>query len=246
MLRSAVYYLFTFVTVVVFAPLALLLRPLPYRLRYRAVGLWTHLNLWCLRAICRLGYRVRGVENIPSGPAIIMCKHQSAWETLAMQAIFPPHVWVLKRELLWLPIFGWGLATLEPIAIDRKAGRRAIQQVIDQGRDRLARGRWIMIFPEGTRVAPGVKHRYGLGGGVLAEQTGAPIVPVAHNAGLYWPRNSMLKKPGVVDVVIGPVIETRGRASADIMRDVETWIERESDRLLAEAGFPLPAAAAAG
>ena len=210
---------------VVIAPLSLLTFPLPFVMRYRFIGLWTHFNLWWLERSCGLHYQVEGTENIPAGNAIVMAKHQSTWETLALQRIFGPQVWVLKRELLWVPLFGWGLALLEPIAIDRKAGRKAVRQVIHQGIQRLQAGRWVVIFPEGTRVAPGERKRYGVGGALLAAQSGYPVVPVAHNAGEFWRRHSFIKYPGVIRVVVGAPITSAGRPANEIIAEVEEWIE---------------------
>lgn len=198
---------------------------LPYRWRYVLVSRWTHLNLWWLDKTCRLNHRLIGAENIPQQPTIIFCKHESAWETLALQRYFTPQVWVIKRELLWIPFFGWGLATLRPIAIDRKSSRTALEQILTQGRERLNDGCWVVIFPEGTRVAPGEKRRYRQGGAMLAKETGYPVLPVAHNAGDFWPRNSLIKRPGTIELVIGPVIESAGRSANDINRLAEEWIE---------------------
>jgi len=142
----------------------------------------------------------------------------------------------MKRELLWVPFFGWALAILGSIAIDRKAGRKAIDQLVTQGRQRLEDGRWVVVFPEGTRIAPGQKGRYRIGGAVLAEQSGHPIVPVAHNAGEFWPRHGFLKRPGVIQVVIGPPISSRGRMAADILKEAEMWIEDTMGRI----SNPLP------
>jgi 1-acyl-sn-glycerol-3-phosphate acyltransferase len=156
---------------------------------------------------------------------VILAKHQSAWETIAFQQIFPPQTWVLKRELLWIPLFGWALALLRPIAIDRGAGRVAIEQVIEQGRERLQSGIWVVVFPEGTRVAPGTRRRYGIGGAALAAASGYPVVPVAHNAGSFWPRRGFRKRPGMIRVVIGPVIDSHGKTAEEIRRQAEEWIE---------------------
>jgi 1-acyl-sn-glycerol-3-phosphate acyltransferase len=160
-----------------------------------------------------------------------MCKHQSAWETLAIQLIFPAQVWILKRELLWLPIYGWGLASMQPIAIDRGSAIKSFRQIVKQGCDRLAEGLWVVIFPEGTRVAPGQSKKYLPGGGMLAEKSGAMIVPVAHNAGYFWPRNSIAKKPGIIQMVIGPAIDPHGKTAAEIMAEVEEWIENTVNEL---------------
>ncbi len=224
-LRSALFNLIMWLSVLVYAPLTLLTFPLPFVLRYRFIRQWARFQVWLLRALCHLDYRVEGLEHLPPGPAIVLAKHQSAWETIAFQHILPPHTWVLKRELLWVPFFGWGLSLLKPIAIERGAGRRAVQQLVRQGRERLKEGIWVVIFPEGTRIAPGHRGRYRIGGAVLAAETGYPVVPVAHNAGLYWPRRSFVKRPGIIRVVVGPVIHTQGRSAEEILGLVEQWIE---------------------
>ena len=230
-LRSSLFALGMWVTVVVFALLGLLFLPFPFAVRYGFISQWARLNLWWLRRVCGLGYVVEGREHIPDESSVVLCKHQSAWETLALQEVFPPQVWVMKRELLRVPFFGWGLAMLEPIAIDRSAGKKAMRQLIEQGSAALERGRWVVIFPEGTRVAPGRRGRYALGGATLACESGRPVVPVAHNAGEYWPRRGFLKRPGTIRMVIGPPIETAGRRPSEVNREVEEWIESTMARI---------------
>ncbi len=230
-LRSSVFAAGLWLSTLIFSLLLPVIFPLPYRWRYRFVLLWTRLNLWSLEKSCRLGYQLEGTENIPDTPSIVMSKHQSAWETLTLQTLFEPQVWVLKRELLWIPVFGWGLAMMRPIAIDRSSGRRAVKQVVRQGRQRLAEGCWVVVFPEGTRVAPGRRLRYRLGGAVLAEETGYPVVPVAHNAGEYWPRRSFLKRPGTIRMVIGAPIQSKARTAQEIIKDVEGWVEGTMERI---------------
>jgi len=181
--------------------------------------------------ICGIRMEVRGAENIPKRPCIVLCKHQSAWETFALQTVFPPQVWVLKRELLWLPFFGWGLALTSPIAIDRSKGKQAMRQLLEQGRDRLARGFCVVIFPEGTRMPYGVHGKYKVGGAVLAENTGTLVVPVAHNAGKFWGRNAFWKHPGTIVMSIGKPIDPKGLKADEINRRVEDWIEGEMTRL---------------
>ncbi|NIR29726.1 MAG: 1-acyl-sn-glycerol-3-phosphate acyltransferase [Gammaproteobacteria bacterium] len=232
-LRSLLFSLGLLVTTLVFAPLALLMRPLPYRSRYRTITRWTHINLWWLEKTCRIHQRVEGRENIPDTPSIVLCKHESAWETLALQRVFSPQVWVLKRELLWIPLLGWGLAALKPIAIDRKSGPRAVRQVIEQGRGRLRDGCWVVIFPEGTRVRPGERRPYRIGGAMLAQRTGFAVVPVAHNSGDYWPRRGFIKRPGTIRTIIGPTIESTGRSAAEVNRLAEDWIESTVMRIRA-------------
>jgi len=181
--------------------------------------------------ICRIRYRVIGAENLPREPCVIMCKHQSAWETLALQMIFPPQVWVTKRELLWFPFFGWGLAMLSPIAIDRSAGTRALRHLAEQGRERLDAGFCIVIFPEGTRVEPGKRGTYHLGGAWLTVKTGAHAIPVAHNAGQFWRKNAFIKHPGLITVSIGKPIASQGLSAAKLNQRVEDWIESEMPKL---------------
>ena len=232
-LRSLLFNLIFWLSVPVYALPALLIAVfLPFPRRFRLLSSWGRFHTWLVRRLCGLHYRVTGLSHLPRhGAAIIFSKHQSAWETIAFQEIFPPQTWVLKRELMWLPVFGWGLALLKSIAIDRGAGHKAVEQIVKQGRERLDEGIWVLIFPEGTRMAPGHKRRYGIGGAVLAAETGYPVVPVAHNAGSFWPRRGFLKKPGKIEVVIGPAIDPRGLSAAEINRRAEQWIEATVARL---------------
>lgn len=226
-LRSALFMLGMWLFTPIYTIIAILTFPLPPVRRYLIISGWARSMLWWLRVTCGIGYRVLGVENIPSSPAIILAKHQSAWETLAFQQIFPPQVWVMKRELLWLPFFGWGLAMTSPIAINRSGGREALKQMVTQGKARLSLGFCVVIFPEGTRVAPGEKGKYHIGGAWLATHTQAQAVPVAHNAGEFWGKNSFVKKPGTITVSIGPPIATAGLKPDQLNQRVEAWIEQE-------------------
>jgi len=237
-LRSFLFNLVMWVSVLFFVPFALLTFPFPLSVRYRFISQWARFQMFMLKHLCRLDYRIEGRKYLPPGPAIILSKHQSAWETIALQQIFPQQTWVLKRELIWVPLFGWGLALLKPIAIDRSSGRKAIEQVVEQGRERLQNGTWVVVFPEGTRVAPGHKRRYGIGGAVLAAETGYPVVPVAHNAGSFWPRRGFHKRAGIVDIVIGPTIDSRGKTAEEINRLAEAWIEGTMPRLEKQAALP--------
>ncbi|MFA5685678.1 MAG: lysophospholipid acyltransferase family protein [Lysobacteraceae bacterium] len=235
--RSGLFGAVFFTTIPIFAMATVLCFPFPVHVRYAVATRWARLNLWWLKYSCGLTYRVSGRENIPKDTAIIFSKHQSTWETLALQEIFPPQVWVLKRELLRIPFFGWGLAMVGAIGIDRKAGRKAVDQLVTQGRQRLESGRWVVVFPEGTRVAPGARGRYRIGGAVLAERTGHAIVPVAHNAGEYWPARGFRMRPGEIQVVIGPPIHSAGRSAAAVLKEAESWIEGT----MAQISAPRPA-----
>lgn len=231
LLRSILFECVRFPLTVTFSFIALLTFPFKPMTRYRVITRWSRLIMMSVSAICGVRYRVIGSDNLPSGPAIILSKHQSAWETLAYQQIFPPQVWVLKKSLLKIPFFGWGLAMMSPIAIDRSAGVRALRQTLEQGRERLAAGWWIVMFPEGTRIPPGQRGRYHVGGAWLAAQMGAKIVPVAHNAGTVWGRDAFIKYPGTITVSIGPALDAAGRAPEQLIKEVEHWVEQEVERL---------------
>ncbi len=198
---------------------------LPFPKRFVLARFWGLALLRVLKWTCRLDYVVEGRENLPPGNHIALWKHSSSWETIAMAVVFPRQVWVLKRELTWIPVVGWGIRQLHAIAIDRKSGHSAVGQVVEQGKQRLDEGDWIIIFPEGTRMPIGQTRKYGVSGTLLAVERDTLIVPVAHNAGKYWPRRGWIKKPGTVRVVIGPPIAPAGRDVREINKEVQDWIE---------------------
>jgi len=230
-LRSCLFAAVQLLITPPYSLIALCTFPLPALTRYRIIRGWARLMLVLVERICGIRYRVRGAEHIPSQPCVVLSKHQSAWETMAFQAIFPPQVQVIKRELLWIPFFGWGLAMVSPIAIDRGSGIRALKQMIEQGKDRLQRGFCVIVYPEGTRMAPGARGRYQTGGAAIAVHAGAPVVPVAHDAGRYWRRKAFRKYPGTITVSIGAAIDSRGMKAEALTRQAETWIESEMTRL---------------
>jgi 1-acyl-sn-glycerol-3-phosphate acyltransferase len=223
-LRSLIFLLVKAAMTIPFSLLTLLTFPLPAMTRYRVISQWSRIVQWLSRVIVGITYRVEGLENLPAGPAVILSKHQSAWETILFQQIFPPMSFVLKKNLLYIPFFGWGLALFSPIAIDRGAGREALKQIETQGRERLKSGFWVLIFPEGTRVAPGATARFQVGGAWLAVKSGVPVVPVAHNAGRFWPKNGFRKYPGEIVVKIGAPIPTTGRKASQVLAESENWI----------------------
>ena len=229
--RSAAFALAVIVITPPYAILALLVAPLPALTRYRIVTSWSRLVIALARIICRIRYRVEGDASPNGGPYIVLAKHQSAWETLAFQAIFPPQVLVVKRGLLWIPFFGWGLATLSPITIKRGARAQSLRRLGEQGRNRLERGFWVVIFPEGTRVQHGARERFQSGGAWLACREDVAVIPVAHNAGSVWPRNSFLKYPGTITVSIGAPTACAGRSAAALNSEVESWIEAQMQRI---------------
>jgi 1-acyl-sn-glycerol-3-phosphate acyltransferase len=201
---------------------------LPYRGRFALARVWAHVILFVLRWTCRLDYQVEGRERLPAGNHVALIKHSSSWETVAQAILLPPQVWVLKRELLWVPVVGWGIRMLRAIAVNRGAGGSAVRDVVRQGAARLAEGEWVVIFPEGTRMAPGETRKYGVSGALLASETGKLVVPVAHDAGYYWPRRGVLKKSGTIRVVIGPPIAAAGRNPRDVSAEAQAWIEANS------------------
>jgi 1-acyl-sn-glycerol-3-phosphate acyltransferase len=226
LLFTGFFLVFTFCYAIFFVLACLVL---PWRRRFALATLWADILMAVLRFTCRLDYKVEGREHLAQGQACIaLMKHSSSWETVAQATLLPPQVWVLKRELLWIPFVGWGLRMLRSIAINRGAGGAAVKQMIEQGRRHLANGEWIVVFPEGTRMPQGQTRRYGVGGAAIAAETGAPIIPVAHNAGHYWPRRGLLKKPGTIRVVIGPPIATRGRDPREINEEAQRFIEAHS------------------
>ena len=198
---------------------------LPFGWRFKLANAYARAMLAALKWTCGLDYRVEGRENIVPGAHVALWKHSSSWETFAMQVIFPPQAWVLKRELMWIPFFGWALGLMRGIAIDRSAGASAVNQVVDKGLQRIRDGIWVIIFPEGTRVAAGEMRRFGVSGALLAAKAGCKVVPVAHDAGLFWPRRGLLKKPGVIRVKIGPPIEAAHREARAITAEAQAWIE---------------------
>ncbi|HXQ30726.1 MAG TPA: lysophospholipid acyltransferase family protein [Steroidobacteraceae bacterium] len=224
-LASLLFTSFLFVSTFVYAFVVVGSFWLPFPRRYAVARGWAQLELAAVKYLCGLDYAVEGRHHIPAGAHISMWKHSSAWETMAQMVIFPPQAWVLKREILWIPVIGWATWLMEPIAINRSAGSTAVKEVLSQGRRRLEQGRWVLVFPEGTRVAVGQTRKYGLSGALLAAETGRQIVPVAHDAGRYWSRRGLLKKRGTIRVVIGPPIVTAGREARDIIEDTRAWID---------------------
>lgn len=227
-LRAILYYSFLSITVIPYAFFCLACAPLPLHWRYRLTMGWPRMAVWGAKFFCGVRWRIEGAENLPNGPAILLAKHQSAWETLFLPSHLPREVcFVYKRELHRIPFFGWGLALLRMIPIDRAKGKEAFEQVVQTGQKRLDEGRWPILFPEGTRIAPGKMGRFKMGGALLASRTGAPIVPIAHNAGEFWARHAFSKKPGTVIVRIGEPIPSEGLTPEELNDKVYLWIEAQ-------------------
>ena len=227
-LRSLFFVLVILLVTPVWACVCLLAAPLPYNRRYYVTSRWNVFAIWLAKVVCGIRYRFKGWENLPDAPVILMPKHQSAWETIFLLCMMPrPLVFVFKKELLYVPFFGWALGLLRMIPIDRSSGKNAFRQVVTQGKKRLADGQWIIMFPEGTRIAVGQKGQYKSGGSRLAIQTKALVVPIALNSGECWPKNTFIKQPGTITVSIGPPISPEGQTPDSLLQQVESWIETE-------------------
>ncbi len=233
LLVSLIFTIYMMVSACIFGLAMTLCFWLPYRAQFNIARTWARILFWLLDKLCGLKFAVEGRELIPSGNHIVMSNHTSAWETVAQFLIFPPQVWVLKRELLWIPFIGWGLKLLRPISINRGAGHRAVTQVVDQGKARLADGLWIIIFPEGTRVVGKEKRKYGVGGALLATTANKFVVPLSHNAGDFWVRRGILKKRGTIRVIIGEPIDATGKDPRRLNEEVRQSIDAGLARIAA-------------
>jgi 1-acyl-sn-glycerol-3-phosphate acyltransferase len=230
-LRSLAFALFQTIVTPVYAVVVLALFRVPAVPRYRFITGWCAINLWAARWICGIRARVEGLENVGGAPMIVACKHSSTWETLFLSRLLPPLAYVAKKELLALPFFGWAFRLASPITIDRRAGRDAMRQIAEQGRERFAQGFWIIFYPEGTRIPPGRRVPYKTGGARLAIDLDAPVLPIAHNAGWLWPKGVLGKRSGTITLSIGRPMAAHGREPTEFMRAIETWIEDEVARL---------------
>lgn len=239
-LRSSLFWSGFASSTIVVGLISPLLLPLSHNTSYKILVPWTYFNIWWLKLTCGVKYNIIGRENIDKNRnGIILANHQSTWETMMIPKLFPPVSWVLKKELFRIPFFGWALSMVKPIAIDRNAGSSAVDQVKTIGKQRLDEGNWVCIFPEGTRVLPGQKKRYKMGGAILAEYCalnspdgeGYPVYPVAHNAGECWPRHSFIKYPGTITMSIGKPFSVKGMKPLEINEKVKQWIENEIEKM---------------
>jgi 1-acyl-sn-glycerol-3-phosphate acyltransferase len=225
-IRSLLFYVGEVLITMVLFPLAILATPLPPKPRAWVVSLWARLVIPWLKITCNIRHIVTGLDNLPEVPGVMLVKHQSAWETVVLQTITPAQSWVIKRELLWIPIYGWGLWASRPIAIDRKSVRKSLGKVISDGKSKIANGRWVVIFPEGTRIPYGEQGTYSAGGAMLAIEAGhVPLVPIAHDAGKLWPKKTFIKQPGIINLAIGPPIDTVGKSAREATGEARGWIE---------------------
>ena len=230
-LRATVFWILFLPVTLLLATVVVLIFFTPLSWRIGVVRFWIAYTTLLLRVLCGLTYEVEGLENIPDEGFIVMSKHSSTWETIVLQRFFRPMVWVVKRELTWIPLFGWGLRVMDSIALNRGTGRKAINQLIRESKVLMDQGRILILFPEGTRVYPGQHKPFKLGGAIVSERTGYAILPIAHNAGEFWPRHSWIKWPGRIRVVIGKPIDPEGRTPEQIIAEVGDWITRECERI---------------
>lgn len=235
-LRTVLFYLLLSASAFIWCTLCVFIAPLlPFRARYRLViQTWCRCATWLAKTVVGLRYEVEGVENIPQRPCVILAKHQSTWETFFLSAFFEPLSQVVKRELLHVPFFGWAMALLRPIAIDRSNPKAALKQLAKQGHERLEQGAWVLVFPEGTRIPPGQIGKFSRGGAALAVNAGLPVLPIAHNAGEFWPKQGWAKYPGTIKVVIGPVMHAEGsgpRAIAELNERAFAWVKQTQQRI---------------
>jgi 1-acyl-sn-glycerol-3-phosphate acyltransferase len=233
LIRSTIFSALMMVFTAIWSLICVAAFPLPLRIRNEVVMTWTRGIVLLLKVVCCVDYHVEGWENVPRDRnGIIMSKHQSAWETFFLPAHFRETAIILKRELYWVPFFGWGMAVTDPIAIDRSAKASAMSQIIRKGKACLDAGRWVLIFPEGTRIPPGQIGKYRLGGARLAVEAGGyPVLPVAHNAGRFWFRRKFIKRPGTIRIVFGPLIETKGKQPEKVLEETKRWIEATMQKI---------------
>jgi len=230
-LRLFVFYLGIIPATIIIATSGWLCAPLPASWRYKIITSWSRFFIWWAKIICDLQYKVIGAQNLPRAPFIVLCNHQSMWETIFMQVLLPPQSWVLKRELLWIPFFGWGLALIKPIAVSRSK-LSDIKVILNKGVQRINEGLCVVFYPEGTRMAPGKKRRYSRTGAALAIAAKVPVVPIAHNAGNFWPRGPWIKHGGVITVRIGKPMSSSDQSTASLTADAETWINEKRELML--------------
>lgn len=226
--RSILFYLGQGLSTIPFLFISMLSIFLPPCRRSKIIAGWAMFVTWWLKITCGLTHEIKGLDNIPKQPCVFACAHQSTWETIATQTFLPPLAWVLKKELLKIPVFGWGLWATDPIAIDRSDRRLALDQVIEQGINKIKEGRYVLIFPEGTRTPYGEKGRYRKGAARLAKKANVPIIPIAHNAGKYWSNTIPWIKSGTVSCVFGPEISTKNKTDLQITNEIEQWIESQN------------------
>lgn len=225
-LRSFMFYFVMSIITIPYGIFCLFCYKLSAHARYEIINFWLKAIVLSLRYICGIKFKVEGEENIPKQNGVILANHQSTYETFLLPLIFHQPTIILKKQLLGIPFFGWGLRLLEPISVDKNAPTSSMKKLLSEGHKKLMDGRWVLIFPESQRVKAGKKARYRIGGALLAHNADVPVVPVAHNAGHCWPGKAFLKYPGTISVVIGNTIDTSNRSAEDILALAKIRIEK--------------------
>lgn len=230
-LRSLLYFLGSSLGLIVCCAIIPILFFMPLKGRYAILVNWSKFCLWWLRITLDIKLFVIGKENIPKQPCVIVSNHQSTWEILALQQIFPRQTWVVKQELLLIPVFGWSLAMLSPIAINRSEKLTALKKIITQGAEKIYKGIFVVIFPEGTRKPYGKLGEYQKGGVLIAKKASCDICPVYHNAGKLWAKGSFLKKPGTITLVVGKPISVKGKSKDVLVKEIKDWTEEQAFKI---------------
>ncbi|MCG8671576.1 MAG: 1-acyl-sn-glycerol-3-phosphate acyltransferase [Pseudomonadales bacterium] len=232
LIRGIVFNIGYVISVILFGTFSIIVLPLlSFEKRYYLASSWVYFLEWWLKVACGIHHRVIDLDNLPKEPCVIVSNHQSTWETFFLQRYFAPQATVLKKELMWIPFFSWVIRFMKPIVIDRSQKTNALKQILAQGEERLKEGLWVLIFPEGTRVAIGEKQPHFAGGSMLAIRNSVPIVPLVHNAGQVWPAHRISKYPGTVTVKFGKAIETKDRKPKDLTQEIQEWMDVEKDKL---------------
>lgn len=230
-LRLMLFYAALIPVTIIISTCGWICAPLPDLYCYKIITSWSRFFIWWVKITCGLNYEVINRDMLPKAPYVVLCNHQSMWETIFMQVLLPPQSWVLKRELLWIPFFGWGLALIKPIAINRSSNN-AVKDTLEKGVQRISQGRCVVFYPEGTRVAPGEQRKYSRSGAALAIAANVPVVPIAHNAGNFWPRGPWVKHPGTITVSIGPVIATATQDATKVTALANAWIDQAKQQMI--------------
>lgn len=237
-LRSSIFWVWSIANTVVMGGPVLIGRLFSYKFSADMSHVWLRANLWGLKQFCGVTWKVEGSENIPDHPCLVLAKHQSTWETYFIPTLLPRSVYVAKKSLSYIPIFGWAISALNFILIDRSSGRSAMSQMVEQSQQRFDSGISVIVFPEGTRRPVGAEPKYRIGGGMIAAQTGVDVVPIAMNAGEFWPRLGYIKWPGEITLTIGPVIKTEGKSADQIIAESQEWIESRMSEITVLDRFP--------
>lgn len=230
-IRACIFSIGQIIATIILSIGGICLSPCSFKVRYKFITSWSLFNVWWATVICGIKYEIIGKENIPNQPCIVLSNHQSAWETFFLQKLLGPQTWVLKKQLLFIPFFGWALKRLEPIAIDRTK-KHSVKYLCEQAKHRISLGRWVIIFPQGSRIPVGAPSKFSRSGALVAKEAHQNILPIAHNAGLFWPKSSFIKYPGTIKVVIGEPISSSNLSVDELHNKATNWLKENSEKLV--------------